>query len=122
MGKFAYGLPPEVIEIDDRLLAHLRLVMSSKLRRDESFMFTWEYPVSSGSGHTTMWIHPSVPLQFLFAGNREPQINRTWLSQLMMSSNSIGGLRVVPEPPDVPVFANEPEPVREASRLTAPAR
>ena len=98
MGKFAYGLPAEVIDIDDRLLAHLRSVIVSKLRRDESFMFTWEYPVSSGSGHCTLWIHPSVPLRFIFSGNREPQLNIAWLQELMMSANTVRGLHVMPEP------------------------
>ena len=98
MGHFGYGSPATSVEFDDRMLAHLKVVIAAKLRRGEAFMFTWEYETSAGSGHSSVWLHPSIPMQFDFDGSTEPTINRIWLEELMRSSNSSGGLRALLEP------------------------
>ncbi|AWB85308.1 ATP-dependent DNA ligase [Mycetocola zhujimingii] len=98
MGKFIYGTPSISVDFDDRVLAHLKVVILSKVRRGESFSFSWEYTVASGSGHSSIWIHPAIPLQFDFAGSREPRLNRAWVEQLVRLANSPAGLRVIPEP------------------------
>lgn len=72
--------------------------MVAKLRRGESFMFTWAVSVADGSGHTSVWLNSGIPLQFEFNGNREPAINRKWLDELVQLSNSPAGLRITPEP------------------------
>ena len=58
MGKFIYGTAAASFEIDDRALAHLRIVIMNKLRRSESFMF--DLTISDGSGHRSFWINPAV--------------------------------------------------------------
>lgn len=98
MGKFIYSSSSRVLEIDDRTLAHLRVAVLNKLRRSESFAMTWEHGVENGSGRTTMWLHQSIPLQFVFSGNRPPKLNRVWIEQLLLSANSTAGLQFVPEP------------------------
>ena len=98
MGQFLYGTAPVSVEFEDRVLAHLRVVIASKLRRSESFLFTWEYSSAAGSGFSTVWLHPAIPLQFVFTSEKEPVVNREWLEVLVKSSNSAGGLRVSPEP------------------------
>jgi hypothetical protein len=100
MGKFIYGTPSISVDFDDRVLAHLKAVIVSKLRRGESFMFSWEYTRESGAGHSSIWIHPAIPLQFDYFGGREPRLNRAWIDQLVRLSNSPAGLRVIPEPPE----------------------
>ena len=100
MGKFIYGTPSIAVDFDDRALAHLKAVMLSKVRRGESFTFSWEYTKATGSGHSSIWIHPTIPLQFDFAGSREPRLNRAWIEQLVQLTNTPAGLRLVPEPPD----------------------
>lgn len=100
MGKFIYGTPSISVDFDDRLLAHLKVVIMSKVRRGESLSFSWEYTAASGSGHSTIWIHPSIPLQFDFAGGREPRLNRAWVEELVRLANSPSGLRPTPEPPE----------------------
>ena len=57
MGKFIYNSSQREIEIDDRVLAHLRVAILNKLRRSESFAMTWEHGVENGSGRTTFWLH-----------------------------------------------------------------
>ncbi len=100
MGKFIYGTPAIAVEFDDRVLAHLKVVILSKVRRGESFAFSWDYAAAAGSGHSSIWIHPTIPLQFDFLGNREPSLNRAWVEELVKLSNTPSGLRVVPEPRD----------------------
>lgn len=96
MGRFIYGATSESVEIDDRALAHLRIVVMNKLRRSEAFMFDVE--VGDGSGRRSFWIHPSVPLQFHFFGGRSPRINRLWVEDLMQSASGPNGLSIGPEP------------------------
>ena len=98
MGKFVYGTPSTTVEFDDRTLAHLKVVIIAKLRRGESFSFSWEKSPESGSGRSSIWLNPAVPLQFEFSGSKEPALNRAWLEELVQLSNTPAGLRVVPEP------------------------
>jgi hypothetical protein len=100
MGTFIYGTPSIAVEFDDRVLAHLKVVILSKVRRGESLLFSWEFTAAAGSGHSSIWINPSIPLQFNFRGSREPRLNRAWVEELVRLSNTPGGLRVTPEPAD----------------------
>jgi len=100
MGKLIYGASVREILFEDRTLAHLKVAIVNKLRRSESFTLSWDHGLENGSGRSTIWLHESIPLQFVFEGNRRPKLNRTWIEHLMMTANSIGGLQVVPEPPD----------------------
>ncbi|TDN90660.1 ATP-dependent DNA ligase [Microbacterium sp. BK668] len=96
MGRFIYDTMANSVDIDDRTLAHLRIVVMNKLRRSEAFMFDVE--IGDGSGRKSFWIHPSVPLQFHFFGSRNPRINRLWIEELMQSASGPSGLQIVPEP------------------------
>ena len=99
MGKFIYdGLMK--VDFEDRLLAHLQLVIGAKIRRGESFHFTWKDDQSIGDGRTTVWIHPRVSVAYKFYGSKRPVINRAWVDALMYTANSPNGLYAVPEPAD----------------------
>ena len=98
MGKFIYNSSQREIEIDDRVLAHLRVAILNKLRRSESFAMTWEHGVENGSGRTTFWLHESIPLQFVFSGNRAPKLNRLWIEQLLLAANSTAACSTCPSP------------------------
>jgi hypothetical protein len=100
MGTLYYGDARLPIEIEDRALAHVKLVVLAKLRRGEGFGFSWQYGTEGGGGRSTVWINPSVALQFEFDGSRQPLINRAWLEALTIASSSNIGLSVQPEPPD----------------------
>ncbi|WP_139417633.1 ATP-dependent DNA ligase [Agromyces laixinhei] len=104
MGKLIYGTSLREFDIDDRTLAHLRVAIITKLRRSESFAFTWEHGVERGSGRTTMWLQESIPVQFVFSGNRPPALNRLWIEDLIASASSTGGLQHVPEPAESESF------------------
>jgi hypothetical protein len=96
VGRLIYGSGNQSLDLDDRVLAHLRVVFMNKLRRKESFMFT--APPVDGLGPRTLWIAPAVPLVFHFYGSRPPALNRAWIDALMQSAASPGGLQLVPEP------------------------
>ncbi|PZE34977.1 MULTISPECIES: ATP-dependent DNA ligase [unclassified Curtobacterium] len=98
MGYLIYDGQSAEIQMDDRTLAHLQIVIISKLRRQESFAFSWKEPVSKGDGRSTIWIFPTVSLRFKFEGSRAPAVNEAWLDVLKRSVNSNGGLQMIPEP------------------------
>jgi hypothetical protein len=87
-----------VATFDDRVLAHLQVVIWSKLRRDEQFAFTWVDPQRAG-GRTSIWVNPSISMAFDFFGSKTPTLNAAWVEALTRAANSPGGLVVVPEPP-----------------------
>ena len=96
MGMLIYGTPGVEIVIADRTLAHLRVVVLAKLRRDERFVLSWD---DASTGMTrTVWLHPAIPLQFEIATDPRLVLNRAWIEALTASSNSGAGLRVIPEP------------------------
>ncbi|WP_019179686.1 hypothetical protein [Microbacterium yannicii] len=105
MGHLIYGVAP-AIAIDDWALEHLRFVIVTKLRRDESFSFSWENEPdvdgdvtrASPGVYGTVWISKSSSLYFSFDKPRAHDLNRHWLDALARAANSSSGLRLVPEP------------------------
>lgn len=97
MGKFIYDGNIKV-DFEDRLLAHLQAVIMSKVRRGESFPFTWKDDMSLGGGRTTVYIYPQASMVFKFHGGRSPQLNPAWLHALTYNANSSRGLYICPEP------------------------
>lgn len=105
MGHLIYGVAP-AINIDDRMLQHLRAVIVTKLRRDESFSFTWDDELSvhgddaiPGRGiHGTIWISKASSLYFSFDSRFDGPINPVWLRALAESASANTGLRPLPEP------------------------
>jgi len=85
--------------LDDRLVEHLRFVVSQKLRRGEAFLLTWSYPAEQGSGRRSVWVHEGSMLQFRLP-KASPGLNAEWLGRLLEASHSVKGLNLdeVPEP------------------------
>jgi hypothetical protein len=104
-----YGDSGTPIHIEDRTLAHLKVVIATKLRRDESFTLSWRHPDDQPRGRSTVWLHPSIPLRFVFEEPEAPELSRTWLEELANSANSSGGILLVAEHFDTgPVATLEP--------------
>ncbi|MGJ0388115.1 hypothetical protein [Microbacterium sp. CGR1] len=96
MGSLYYG-GSEPIQIDDRALAHLKVVVATKLRRNESFTLTWKHQDGQSDGRSTVWLHPSIPLRFVFDETEAPELSRRWIEDLAHSANSSGGITLVDE-------------------------
>jgi hypothetical protein len=77
-------------DIDDRVLAHLRIVIMNKLRRNEGFML--QVPVNEGVRQASLWIHASNALVLQFYGGREPAIDRELVDQMMHDASGSDGL------------------------------
>ena len=95
MGMLHYG--DDRLQFDDRLLAHLQIVIVQKLRRGDSFLVSWINSRSIGGGRTAIWLDASIRLRFDFAGSRTPAVNRDWLHTLQESANSATGLVITGE-------------------------
>jgi hypothetical protein len=97
MGKLTYD-SHLTVEFDDRLLAHLQVVIGMKLRRGESFYFSWRDDPKAGDGRSTIWIQDSVPLYYRYYGGKPPALNRLWIEALLATANTATGLQIVREP------------------------
>jgi len=88
----------EEFDFDDRVLLHLQIVISTKLRRHENFFISWALPMERGSGRRAVWVDNGVPIHFSYSGLRPATINRDWIEAMIASSNNAAGLTVGPEP------------------------
>lgn len=111
LGTLLYGNSGIVISFDDRALMHLQIVINAKLRRRESFVFSWIDAADANSGRSAIWLDPASTLFYRYFGSRVPTINREWIDALMHSANSAGGL----------VFMAEPTPTPSGASATSPA-
>lgn len=98
MGSLIYGSASIEVQFDDRVLAHLQVVMSAKLRRGESFFFSWFDTAAVGDGRSAVWIDSSIPLYFRYSGSRQPSLNKAWLEEMAISAGSNQGLVLTEEP------------------------
>ena len=98
MGTFYYGDARYPIKLEDRTLAHLKIVILTKLRRNECFAFSWAKKSIDGSGHGTVWIHPALAFHFEFLGSKEIPINLAWLESMSECANRALGLSIGDEP------------------------
>lgn len=98
MGKILYGDSGISIEFNDRDMTHIQIVVGAKLRRRESFFFSWADDPATGSGRSSIWMDASIPLYFKYYGSKPPSVNREWLELLTLSANSAQGMQLMKEP------------------------
>lgn len=83
MGRLEYNSSRPPIEVDDETLAHLKVVIGAKLRRQESFMMTWLPDEKSTAGRLTIWMHASIPLIIAFDDPVMPLIDPQRIERMM---------------------------------------
>lgn len=116
MGSLTYD-SKLTVEFDDRVLLHLQAVISSKLRRNESFFFSWKSINDVGDGRTSIWLNATIPLAFAYETSQPTMINRDWVEALAVSANSPAGLRIIDEPmPALDDIAAHRTPIRGRPR------
>jgi hypothetical protein len=96
MGHLIYDSSTQ-ISFPDRVLAHVEVVVISKLRRRECFAISWREAAEIGDGRSTIWCDPSIPLRFRFEGSRQPIINREWAERMVLAAASSTGLVITDE-------------------------
>jgi hypothetical protein len=94
MGVLNYGGTDYLF--GDRLLAHLQVVITTKLRRRESFALSW-IPDGDG-GREAIWVDNGLPIRFRYDEASIAPLNREWLDALMDATHRPNGLLVMPEP------------------------
>jgi hypothetical protein len=97
MGMIYYGGTANPIHIEDRVLAHLKVVIATKLRRNESFTLSWRHPEGDTPGRSTIWLHPSIPLRFVFDSAEPPELIPDWITAMANSANTSGGITIISE-------------------------
>lgn len=105
MGQMIYGNAP-AIEVNDLALRHVQAVVIAKLRRNESFSFSWDNEPDVGEDlalakpghHGSVWISKSSLLYFSYDDGQAGPLDPAWLDALMRSASSPGGMRVLPQP------------------------
>lgn len=97
MGTLYYGGSATPIHIEDRALAHIKVVIATKLRRNESFTLSWQHPHDEPRGRSTLWLHPSIPLRFVFDDPGPTPLSRAWIAEMAESANTSGGMSLTPE-------------------------
>jgi hypothetical protein len=114
MGQLYYGGSEAPIEIPDRLLAHVKVVMATKLRRGESFTISWRHPDSAPAGRTTLWIQPAIELRFVFASAEAERLDSALLQRFAQQAGSAAGL-VLDFEDDLRTAAGEPARVLQSA-------
>jgi len=92
MGTLQYGASGRPIEMPDRILAHLKVLISTKLRRSESFPLSWDHIVDGVVERSSIWLHCSIPLEFRMDAEAAGQLDRTYLQQLADAANTSTGI------------------------------
>lgn len=92
MAKLYYGTTTEPIRIDDRMLAHVKVVVATKLRRGESFTLSWVHGADEPAGRSTIWLQPSIPLRFVFDSEQPEALDQNLLKRMANDANSSRGL------------------------------
>ncbi|GAA4483798.1 hypothetical protein [Microbacterium panaciterrae] len=97
MGFLYYGSAEHPIEIDDLTLAHLKVVIATKLRRSESFTLSWRHDDEQPRGRSTIWLNSAIPLRFEFQGPDPPELDPQRIIAYANSANTSGGILIPDE-------------------------
>lgn len=110
MGYLHYGDSGQGIEVPDSLLAHLKVVITTKLRRRESFTLSWRHNPGQPHGRSSLWLQESIPLRFVFVSSAPAELQPSVLQEFTRMANSTAGLTV-----DLAEWADSAAPVAVAS-------
>lgn len=94
MGYLYYGASNQAIEMPDRLLAHIKVVTATKLRRSESFTLSWQHREGDPMGRTTIWLQPAIELRFVFSSAETEKLDSALLQKFANQAGSSAGLVV----------------------------
>ena len=96
------------VYIEDNLLAHLQILLITKLRRSEAFLLSWAD--GDDGRRSTVWIAPHVPYRFVYESADRVAVDAERLKAMMHAASSTGGLvlgRLTdPEPGPAPSSAS----------------
>lgn len=94
MGTLYYGSARTPISIDDRILAHVKVLAGTKLRRNEPFLLSWNETADEGHGRVSVWMHPNADLMYRFDGGRAPDLDTELLDAMSTEALSPTGVHI----------------------------
>ncbi|MGR0219960.1 DUF7882 family protein [Agromyces sp. ZXT2-6] len=106
------------IELDDELLAHVALVVFSKLRRNEPLLVSWTDPAGSPA---QAWLHPNATIVARHTAGADTTIDRRRAERMMVAANSNWGLRLTTEALEPAPAPAEPVPATMPAEAMAAA-
>jgi hypothetical protein len=92
MGTLFYGSQRTPIPVGDRLLAHLSIITTTKMRRREGLVLSWK--ADSGPGSNIVWIPAEAELHFVFDAEPTTDIDRALLDALVVESSKPSGINL----------------------------
>ncbi|MWV48440.1 hypothetical protein GRS96_04015 [Rathayibacter sp. VKM Ac-2803] len=95
MGRLLYGAPSSAHPFDDRALAHLQRVITSRYRRGEGVLLVIDD--EHAACRTELWMHPTIATRYEY-DSRVTELNTQWLRALSEAAHSRSGLHLIPEP------------------------
>ena len=94
MGTLFYGAARTPIRIDDRILAHLKAVVTAKMRRGEGFLISWTDSAEVGHGRSSVWVHPTCDIHYKFDGGTPPKLDPALLEAMNIESIQAQGIEL----------------------------
>jgi hypothetical protein len=99
MGTLYYGGGhgdlPTGFHVDDALLAHLKQVIVTKLRRGESFVITFPAIEHGCDVCEALWMSPAIPIRFVIDQTEWLPLDHDRLEALMIQANTVRGIVLV---------------------------
>ncbi|WP_448256334.1 DUF7882 family protein [Microbacterium aurum] len=89
MGRLYYGNSTDAIVVDDRELAHLKMVAMTKLRRSEGFSVSFS---AADAGRSSIWVHCAIPLRFDFDSAESIRLDPAYVNELAQAAASAMGI------------------------------
>lgn len=99
MGTLTYD--GDEIGFEDRTLAHLQAVITTKLRRREPFLVSWRCDVPGLPARKSLWIDNAIPIRYEFDRDDVGSLNTAWLNSMIEMAGRTSGLLVTEEPTDL---------------------
>lgn len=119
MGTLHYG--NGAFELDDVTLAHVRALITVKLRRQESFFLSWEVAGDDDRGRVGLWIDNGVPIWVEFAGTTLPAIDPDRLEAAAKAASSTLGVHIAPTGEFIATTTSRRPSDQETEMATSPA-
>lgn len=94
MGTLFYGAGRLPIRIDDRILAHVKAVVTAKMRRGEGFLISWTDSAEVGHGRSSVWVHPGCDLHYKFDGGTPAKLDPALLEEMNIESIQPRGIEL----------------------------
>ena len=84
--------------MDDRVLAHVKAVVTAKMRRGEGFLISWTDSGEVGHGRNSVWVHPECDLHYKFDADTPPKLDPAVLEEMNIQSIQARGIELADAP------------------------